>query len=63
MFLNFLAPLAGGLSQLAAASEEAEIFGEESEGLLATLGATPFWPAWASIWEMVFRLLINVVTI
>ena len=42
MFLNFLAPLAGGLSQLAAASEEAEIFGEESEGLLATLGATPF---------------------
>ena len=64
MFLNLLTPLAGGLTQLAAAaSEEADIFGEEAEGLLATLGATPFWPSWSSIWEMVFRLLINVVTI
>ena len=64
MFLNLLAPLAGGLTQLAAAaSDEADIFGEEAEGLLSTLGATPFWPVWASIWEMVFRLLINVVTI
>ena len=64
MFLNLLTPLAGGLTQLAAAaSDEADIFGEEAEGLLATLGATPFWPSWSSIWEMVFRLLINVVTI
>ena len=64
MFLNHLIPLAGGLTQLAAAaSDEADIFGEEAEGLLATLGATPFWPVWSSIWEMVIRLLINVVTI
>ena len=64
MLLNILAPLVGGLSQLAAtASDEAELFGEETEGLLSTLGATPFWPVWSSIWEMVFRLLINVVTI
>jgi hypothetical protein len=64
MFLKLLTPLAGGLTQLAAAaSDEADIFGEEAEGLLATLGATPFWPVWSSIWEMVIRLLINVVTI
>ena len=64
MFLNFLVPLAGGLTQLAAsAADEADIFGDEAEGLLATLGATPFWPVWSSIWEMLFRLLINVVTI
>ena len=64
MLLNILAPLASGLSQLAAtASDEAELFGEETEGLLSTLGTTPFWPVWSSIWEMVFRLLINVITI
>ena len=64
MLLNILAPLASGLSQLAATtSDEAELFGEETEGLLSTLGATPFWPVWSSIWEMAFRLLINVVTI
>ena len=64
MLMNFLAPLAGGLGQLAAAaSEEAEIFGEETDGLLATIGTTPFWPVWSSIWEMALRLLINVVTI
>ena len=64
MLLNFLTPLIGGLSQLAAAaSDEAELFGEETEGLLATLGATPFWPSWSSIWEMVIRLIINVITI
>ena len=63
MFMNLFAPLAGGLSQLAAAQEEAELFGDEAEGLLSTLGTTPFWPVWSSIWEMIFRLLINVVTI
>ena len=64
MLLNSLAPLAGGLSQLAAAAaEEEELFGEEAAGLLSSLGATPFWPAWSSVWEMVLRLFINVVTI
>ena len=64
MLLNFLAPLAGGLSQLAAAaSEEEELFGDEANGLLSTLSATPFWPAWSSVWEMVLRLVINVITI
>ena len=64
MFLNFLAPLASGLSQLAATvSEEEELFGDEAEGLFSTLGATPFWPVWSNIWEMVIRLIINVVTI
>ena len=64
MLLNLLAPLAGGLSQLAAAaSEEEELFGDEASGLLSSLGTTPFWPAWSSVWEMLLRLLINVVTI
>ena len=64
MLMNFLAPLAGGLSQLAAAaSEEEELFGDEAEGLFASLGSTPFWPVWSSVWEMIMRLLINVITI
>ena len=53
MFMNLLTPLVGGLSQLAAAAqEEAELFGDEAEGLLSSLGTTPFWPAWSSIWEI-----------
>lgn len=64
MLLNLLAPLAGGLSQLAvAASEEEELFGDEAQGILSSLGATPFWPEWSSLWEMIVRLLINVITI
>ena len=64
MLLNFLTPLIGGLSQLAASvSEESELFGDEAEGILSSLGATPFWPEWSSVWEMVMRLIINVVTI
>ena len=64
MLLNFLIPLAGGLSQLAAAaSEEEELFGDEASGLLSSLGSTPFWPVWSSVWEMILRLLINVITI
>ena len=64
MLMNLLAPLAGGLSQLAAAaSEEEELFGDEAEGLFASLGSTPFWPVWSSVWEMIMRLLINVITI
>lgn len=61
--MNFLTLLAGGLGQLAAAAEETELFGDETEGLLSTLGATPFWPEWSSLWEMLFRFLINIVTI
>ncbi len=62
--MNLLAPLAGGLSQLAvAASEEEELFGDEAQGILSSLGATSFWPAWSSVWEMIVRLLINVITI
>lgn len=62
--MNLLAPLAGGLSQLAvAASEEEELFGDEAQGILSSLGATPFWPEWSSLWEMIVRLLINVITI
>ncbi len=64
MLMNLLAPLVGGLSQLAAAaSEEEELFGDEAEGLFASLGSTPFWPVWSSVWEMIMRLLINVITI
>lgn len=64
MLMNLFAPLAGGLSQLAAAAtEEEELFGDEASGLLSSLGSTPFWPEWSSVWEMVLRLLINVITI
>ena len=64
MLMNLFAPLAGGLSQLAAAAtEEEELFGDEASGLLSSLGSTPFWPEWSSVWEMALRLLINVITI
>lgn len=62
--MNLLTPLAGQLSQLAAAAaEEEELFGDEAQGILSSLGSTPFWPAWPSVWEMIMRLLINVITI
>ena len=62
--MNLLTFLAGGVGQaLAAASEETELFGDETEGLLASLGNTPFWPVWSSIWEMLIRLVINIVTV
>ena len=62
--MNLLTPLAGGLSQLAAAAaEEEELFGDEAQGILSSLGSTPFWPEWSSVWEMIMRLLINVITI
>lgn len=64
MLMNLLTPLAGGLSQLAAAAaEEEELFGDEAQGILSSLGSTPFWPEWSSVWEMIMRLLINVITI
>ena len=59
--LNFLTPLIGGL--LTAAAEETEIFGDEVEGIIASIGTTPFWPVWTSVWEMLIRLAINIVTI
>ncbi len=63
MLTNFLTLLAGGLGQLAATAQETDLFGEEAEGLLTTLGTTPFWPEWSSLLEMLFRFLINTVTI
>ena len=64
MIMNLLTFLAGGVGQaLAAASEETELFGEETEGLLASLGSTPFWPVWSSIWELLIRLVMNIVTV
>lgn len=59
--LNLLTPLIGGM--LAAAADEADIFGEEAEGILASIGTTPFWPVWSSVWEMLIRLAINIITI
>lgn len=49
MFLNFLAPLAGGLSQLAAASEEAELLVRSQKDCLqhlAQLRSGPHGPAY-----------------
>lgn len=56
--------LLAGIGQLAAAAqEEADIFGDDTAGILANMGTTPFWPLWPSVWEMLIRLAINVVTI
>lgn len=63
MLMNIPTLLAGGLSQLAAAAQETELFGDETDALLTTIGTTPFWPEWSSLWEMFFRFLINVITI
>lgn len=63
MTLNLTA-LSAGIGQLvASAQEEAELFGEETDGILASLGTTPFWPVWSSVWELALRLLINIVTV
>lgn len=59
--LNLLTPLIGGM--LAAAADEADIFGDEADGILASIGTTPFWPVWTSVWEMLIRLAINIITI
>lgn len=59
-----LTTLSAGVGQLlASASDEAELFGEETDGILASLGTTPFWPVWSSVWELLIRLVINIVTI
>lgn len=59
-----LTTLSAGVGQLlASASDEAELFGEETDGILASLGTTPFWPVWSSVWELLIRLAINIVTI
>lgn len=63
MTLNLTA-LSAGIGQLVASTqEEAELFGEETDGILASLGTTPFWPVWSSVWELALRLLINIVTV
>ena len=62
--MNILTFLAAGLSKAAAAiSEELELFGDETESVLSNLGSTPFWPEWSTIWELLFRLFINVLTV
>ena len=64
MIMNILTFLAAGLSKAAAAiSEELELFGDETESVLSNLGSTPFWPEWSTIWELLFRLFINVLTV
>lgn len=64
MIMNILTFLAAGLSKAAAAiSEEVELFGDETESVLSNLGSTPFWPEWSTIWELLFRLFINVLTV
>ncbi len=56
--------LLAGISQLAASfQEETDILGDDTAGILASIGTTPFWPLWPSVWEMLIRLAINVVTI
>ena len=62
--MNMLTFLSASLGKAAAAlADEAELMEEEAEGVLSSLGTTPFWPEWSSFWELFFRLLINILTI
>lgn len=58
---NLQTPLIGEI--FAVAAREADIFGDEAECIMANSGATPFWPVWSSVWEMLIRLVINIITI
>lgn len=55
--------LAGGVNAMMAALGEGEEMIEEADNALASAAATPFWPVWGSFFEMLIRLLINVVTV
>lgn len=62
---NFLTTmLSGGLSQAyAAIADESELLGDEISEIVESVTSASFWPMWDSVWEMLIRLFINIVTV
>ena len=58
MTMNFLnCPL------LATIQDDLDIFEDEAESVISAISSTAFWPDWSDMWNLLFRLLISVVTI
>lgn len=56
--------LSGGLNQMfAAVADETDLLGDEVNEIVQSVTATPFWPMWDGVWEMLIRLFINIVTV
>lgn len=61
---KLLAMLVGGLNQmLSTIADETNLLGEETDEIITSVTSTSFWPMWDGVWEMLSRLLINVVTV
>ena len=64
MITNLFTTLFGGLGQmLLAAPDDLDLFEEETEGIIETVKSIAFWPDWSDMWNMLFRLLISVITV
>ncbi len=56
--------LSGGLTQMfAAVADETELLGDEVNEIAQSVTATPFWPMWDGVWEMLIRLGLNILTV
>ena len=56
--------LSGGLTQMfAAVADETEQLGDEGNEIAQSVTATPFWPMWDGVWEMLIRLGLNILTV
>ena len=64
MITSLFTTLFGGLGQmLLAAPDDLDLFEEETEGIIETVKSIAFWPDWSDMWNMLFRLLISVITV
>lgn len=56
--------LSGGLNQMfAAVADETDLLEDEVNEIVQSVTATPFWPMWDGVWEMLIRLFINIITV
>lgn len=64
MITSLFTALFGGLGQmLLAAPDDLDLLEEETEGIIETVKSIAFWPDWSDMWNLLFRLLISVVTV
>lgn len=64
MIMSLLSFIAGGLTPLMATiQDDMDLFEDEAEGALTAISSSAFWPDWSDMWNLLFRLLISVVTI
>jgi len=63
IFLNLPGLMAGIGQIVASAQEEAELLGLDAADTVTAFSFTPFWPDWSNLWELLLRLLANVVTV